>query len=44
VQQLAIAGCFIIYIPVRERVAALEDENARLLFSVCILARAPGQR
>jgi hypothetical protein len=29
-------------IPVRERVAALEDENARLLFRVCILASAPG--
>lgn len=43
-QQQPIAGLFTAYIPVRERVAARDEENARLLFSVCILTRASGQQ
>jgi hypothetical protein len=44
VQQQAIAMQVKQNLPVRERVTALEDENARLLFRVCILASAPGEQ
>jgi hypothetical protein len=43
VQQQVIAMQLMHNIPVRERVAALDDENARLLFRVCILTSAPGR-